>query len=819
MLAGPIVRRVTARSVSVWVSLSESATVTLRIWDKVISGGVGPGPIAVADIPLQSASATTIRVGAKLHVALVTAKLPAPGAPLFPGSRYSYNLGFSNGSDLKSLGLLEDRLSQPGSLAPHLALGYSTGTLPTFVTAPVTIDKLNLAHTSCRKAHGPGKDSLATLDELIRKGVTQNDPDLRPHQLFLTGDQIYADEVPTLLLPAINALGAELLGTKENLTAKKADNSVGTFECTLANFPATRRSRIVTKNAQFTSIAAANHLLSFGEFAATYLMYWNGAVWPDDLFAARNVLKTKSDYLATWDTDPLTAVETDLAPPDAEEQAKFAKEEQDNPGKRKEERKKSAKEGYEEELSEVIAFRNQLPSVRRVLANVPTYMIMDDHEVTDDWYITRDWRDRVLSAPLGVNILRNGLLSYALFQDLGNDPDAWLAGSKRDLLTRAGEMFPGSAASGPVTAAADAIDALFGFDLHDETAPPVTWHYSVPSSETKVFVLDTRTRRTFASRFSPPGLLSDSAMDDQIPLAAQPERFLVFVSPAPVLGLGVMEELVQPAITMFNPFYADPEAWAFDPVVFENFIGRLEKFKRVVLLSGDVHYSLSSHMDYWKKNEPTPARLVQFVSSSAKNQKFGQEQFLAAGFIQQLLGSLYYPAERLGWTLRAGLNVSNGAGRPNPPSHRIRLRREPVLLPTQGWPTGTTVNLPTDWSWRINFSVDERPDDTSADARPEKVRISAITPDVDATTGDAGAAYKKVLTRHVEIFRKNVARRVMWDSHLGVIRFLRDSGGALTAIQELWSWLPADDITEDPDLYTSYAVSLEPTTQPRPAIT
>jgi hypothetical protein len=34
-----------------------------------------------------------------------------------------------------------------------------TGMLSTFVLPPVTIDKLNIAHGSCRKAHGPGKDS------------------------------------------------------------------------------------------------------------------------------------------------------------------------------------------------------------------------------------------------------------------------------------------------------------------------------------------------------------------------------------------------------------------------------------------------------------------------------------------------------------------------------------------------------------------------------------------------------------------------------------------------------------------------------------
>ena len=49
-------------------------------------------------------------------------------------------------------------------------------------------------------------------------------------------------------------------------------------------------------------------------------------------------------------------------------------------------------------------------------------MIFDDHEVTDDWNLSPLWRDRVMTTSLGVTIVRNALLAYALFQDWGNDP-------------------------------------------------------------------------------------------------------------------------------------------------------------------------------------------------------------------------------------------------------------------------------------------------------------------------------------------------------------------------------------------------------------
>jgi len=60
--------------------------------------------------------------------------------------------------------------------------------------------------------------------------------------------------------------------------------------------------------------------------------------------------------------------------------------------------------------------------VRRALANVPTYMIFDDHDVTDDWNLTARWRDRVRASPAGRRIVANALAAYWAFQGWGNDP-------------------------------------------------------------------------------------------------------------------------------------------------------------------------------------------------------------------------------------------------------------------------------------------------------------------------------------------------------------------------------------------------------------
>jgi hypothetical protein len=60
---------------------------------------------------------------------------------------------------------------------------------------------------------------------------------------------------------------------------------------------------------------------------------------------------------------------------------------------------------------------------RRIIANIPTYMIFDRHDETDDWNITREWRDRTRSNARARRIISNGLKAYWCFQAWGNDPE------------------------------------------------------------------------------------------------------------------------------------------------------------------------------------------------------------------------------------------------------------------------------------------------------------------------------------------------------------------------------------------------------------
>ena len=188
---------------------------------------------------------------------------------------------------------------------------------------------------------------------------------------------------------------------------------------------------------------------------------------------------------------------------------------------------------YETDKARLVEFHRTLPKVRRALANVPTYMIFDDHEISDDWFLNPTWRDRVLGSPLGNAIIRNGMLAYALFQGWGNDPVKFAPAPgelqkqpQEQLLELAVQFMPTGGAIGPDANAARQIEKLLGLDLRNEialdgsyaeTSPPVKWHYMVPGEKHGVLVLDCRTRRSYVSRLSPPGNIGLTAQAEQVP--------------------------------------------------------------------------------------------------------------------------------------------------------------------------------------------------------------------------------------------------------------------------------------------------------------
>ena len=792
LLAGPIVRRVEPRLVSVWVATSESCTVRLKVWPGMVNAGAGSGVFDQAGA-VATGQRQTLRVGAGLHIAVVVAE---PAQPLLPGTRYAYNVTFTGAAtnDLKSLGLLTDTTAQP-------ALGYQANLLPSFATCPVKIEDLVLVQNSCNRMHADGPNLFFVIDDQI--AATHHDPVHRPHQMFLTGDQVYSDDVASCLSPLLNLTGRGLIGVPELFRFRDAAQE---FPVPIehATLPAGYRSRLVEATAKAPS-GGSSHLLGLGERCAIHLYTWSPEPWGLD--GNGNATLWDPDLLFRDErTQLLEAFEPPLPPFVTGAQAGAAKTWliEHLSCFTKEQLTEKIKEAKFENL-QVRAYYSRVGRVRRALANVPTYMIFDDHEVTDDWYICAKWKHDVLGNPLGRSIIRDGLLAYLLMQGWGNDPKAFEQGPNRQLLEAVPRLFPLGVQEGPVKAAVDEIDALLGTN---DKPPKVTWNYAVPGATHQVLVLDTRTRRSFSGEISPPISLPDGVREDQIPagpLASGLEVLVVVVS-QPVLDPVMIGEFTQgllnrgldatyhigrliesikdepkhdfcrtpdkPPPPMHGLQEFDYEGWATRPDEIDKLLVRLSTYRRVVLMSGDVHHSRAHQLTFWRKGAGLVSEMAQLTCSAVQYSMFFGTIVAATGhqWLDEVAG-FGYPVERLIWKDPSVGPVDT----PSPPARALRRRLllRPVVVPTGGWPAGSRERLEPDFAWRLDQLVDDRPDDK----RPAAVRPAPLATDFPASGDrlDDPNGYGALARRHATSLRAfDQTRRMLFFNNIARITFVRE---------------------------------------------
>jgi hypothetical protein len=866
ILSGPILRRVEPKLVAVQVTLSQACTVRLSLWEQQLKTSDATDDNLWFRSPDPGAS--SIRIGDQLHVCVVTVRLPDAKA-LVPERLYSYDIELTpqnttTKQTLKSLGLLANdpaNADPDGANTKRLALGYEVDLLPCLALPPTELTDLRVVHGSCRDTDTAFPDGLAWVDDLLSRDQAYTSPLARPHQLFLTGDQIYADEVPAPLLAMLNDLGRTLVGGEQlPIVTQQEPLETASFEADKLHFPPRHRHNLVVNEGGMTTTAGGSHLLSFAEFCAMYVLVWNNEVWPD--FPPFETTQSDGSTLRTFElpADWTTQVGATLA----NAITKRANGDVVVVGE-------YALESYQDDVARLTELKRTLPKVRRALANVPTYMIFDDHEITDDWFLNPTWRDRVLGAPLGNAVIRNGMLSYALFQGWGNDPVKFepVSGATEkqpheQLLEQATKFLPAGATTAPNADAAHQVEILLGLNLRNtvdeltgayaETNPPLKWHYTVPGQKHDVIVLDCRTRRSFVSRVSPPGNIGLTAMAEQIPATppgTKKDVYLVVAS-LPVIGPPIFDELFAPLLFKVFDFKKEgdlqkdrgtkrmpgtnpdaEEAWCFDPKLFEALLKRLVPYSPVVFLSGDVHYSASNAMSYWTQSATEPARFVQFISSGFKNIMPDAIRFVSRTFaVAQRMARAGVGAERLGWnssgdvlTIPANANIS--------PKLTGALRKSPILIPTTGW-RGATVKVAPDWSWRVAPLRDVR---AEVD-RPVLTRPDTLFPDDPAKTNDdIGAAlnyeqYHRTAERHARQFEKlRNSRQVLFASSLGVVTFQTRAetdtdgttpiGDVSYAIHDLYTAVkdPADLTTPPtPLLYARHEAPLRDAWQSRPDI-
>ncbi|MDQ4144531.1 MAG: hypothetical protein M3198_12450 [Actinomycetota bacterium] len=568
LLAGPILRRTEAERAFIWVATSRPASVVAEVF----SAKQGDP----SDLErIGGGAAESIRLGENLYVHLVCARPSGETWPL--DQLLAYDLRIVTHDDDPVL-----RLADLGLLDGVNKITYGDWPLPTFFV-PSGEPALKVIHGSCRLLHGRGDDALAAADDLL--GAAPDDLQERPQGLFLTGDQIYADDVASPLIGHVRALATELMGPADDVSVP----GVGP----LSDVGVGSREEIACGKARFTSAHCDNHLMSFGEFAAMYLCAWSHENWPSSLPAPAEGRGSQSGANAfrsqrTW-AGQVRALE--LA-------------------------------------------RVALPAVRRLFANVPVYMIFDDHDVTDDWNLTQEWADDVRASPTGRRVVANALGTFWAFQGWGNDPDGYDDRFKTTVEQHAEAL--GDPAGGP----AEAFDALMWtwnrWSFYAPTRPPLV-------------CTDTRTQRSFDSPDGAARLIGKNGLSRLVDLTRssghEPGEPLLLVSPVPVFGFELQERRQKYLLDKVGPYEIDFEAWHSNLRGFVDFMQVLIDELQpsfIVLMSGDVHYGVNARAAFRLRDRELP--IIQLVSSGQKH-----AGVIATAGINALGRILRRRHERLGW--------------------------------------------------------------------------------------------------------------------------------------------------------------------------
>jgi hypothetical protein len=576
--AGPLLRRAEPSRVLVWLATSRPSAVHGEVF------ALEPQSHDEGLRRVGWGSAQCVRLGPRLYVHLVSMH-PDPAIGRFPTDRllgYDLALGVDDTDD-RPLRHLADL----GLLTGPRAVTVGGLPLPSFFLRG-ELRATNLLHGSCRLLHGLGEDALLAADELLAESA--RDLERRPSALMLTGDQIYGDEVAGPLLGHLTRLGAELLGADDTTSVPGVPP--------LDQIPLYGRQEL-SHELGVTSRNAANHLLSLGEFAAMYLVAWDEANWPDHL-------PSTAEALAAGARGRLAARQ---------------------------------RHQYGRELASLEQARRALPAVRRVLANIPTYMVFDDHDVTDDWNITREWRDRVWRSPGGRRMVANALAAYWAFQAWGNAPEHF-----------DDQLFE-IIAAGPGDERFDRT--LWSFDR---------WSYHVPT-DPPMLVLDTRTQRAFDSDHGAARLLGDRELDRLRLLAHQAgvraPGPVIMVSATPVYGLELQERREKFLADKLGPYEIDFEGWHSNLAGLCDFMQLLIDelgLRSCVILSGDVHYSLNVQATFEHRGQVLS--IVQLISSALKH-----SGTLARAALHLLGAAVRTDHTRIGWETPPTTPVANRAGR------------------------------------------------------------------------------------------------------------------------------------------------------------
>ena len=486
----------------------------------------------------------------------------------------------------------------------------------------IKTDIKQMLHGSCRKPHFDSGDGLVQVDHVIAKSV--DNVTTRPAMLVMSGDQIYADDVAGPMLVAIHQV-IELLGLyDEQWQGTLVNSSEELFSSPFCYYqrdqllPHDSANKAVydkifaaSKKPIFTSVNSKNHLVTLAEVFAMYLLTWSPIMWR---FVDIKADKVAEAFLAT----------------------------------------------FQAEAKIINRFINGLQPISRALAHIPSYMIFDDHDITDDWNLTRGWEEAAYGHPFSKRIIGNTLIGYWLCQGWGNAPDKFT-----DLNDDVEQYF-----------AADS------YQLQDELVDKILawdqWHYSLATTP-KIIVLDTRTQRWRSESHAgkPSGLMDWEALSElQQELINQPE--VILVSPAPIYGVKMIETIQRIFTFLGLPLVVDAENWMAHSGTANVMLNIFRHYKtppHFIILSGDVHYSFFYEVTHrFKRNS---SRIFQITASGIKNQ-------FPSGLLrllERLNRYLYASYSPLNWfTKRRRMKVK--VRKPNPEQRNTLVNQSGIGLIT-----------------------------------------------------------------------------------------------------------------------------------------
>ncbi|MGF1910922.1 alkaline phosphatase family protein [Vibrio kasasachensis] len=546
VLAGPILRKSTPDELVLWLVTREPIQGCFQLYAEAEQGIIFEASLS---------SCKQIQLGDKAHVVLAQFKGHFPA-----NIALSYEFVTQHG-----------KLSQ---LQPEIL--YKDETRPNF---RISTQADYLLHGSCRNPHHPAKDALIQADLKVSNQTLEERPDI----LLMSGDQIYADHVAGPMLDAIHQV-CDLLGLQEEqFFAAPIENSQELFAHPHCYYQRDKLLPSYNDNSHwlnrfllpkytpvFSSRECENHLITFSEFIAMYLLVWSPALW-----RCININRLEEQGF-THGGQAFSAVTI---------------------------------KHWRAEKTQIEQFVAGLKNTARLMAHIPTYMIFDDHDVTDDWNLTVGWEKAAYENAFAKRIIGNGLLAYWLCQGWGNEPDNF----PQELWNLAGRFVAKPLGDNVEAQAHDElIQYLYSFEK---------WHYTIHTSP-KVVVLDTRTRRWRSeSRMNKPSGLMDweALIEFQQELMHQDK--VVVVSAAPMFGVKFIEALQKSMTLLRQPLLIDAENWMAHPGSANTLLSIFTHTKtptNFVILSGDVHYSFAYDIKLrFRKSSPN---IYQITCSGFKNQ-------------------------------------------------------------------------------------------------------------------------------------------------------------------------------------------------------